>query len=73
MAAYSHEHRFGTDDDRYEGWLYTPGFGPAYGWVALAATPDNDFLADWECQAGAEAWASVSPEDVVLLELDKHA
>lgn len=59
VLAYSHEHRFGTDDDRYEGWLYTPGFGPAYGWMAVAGTPDNDFLADWEAQIGGEAeWST---------------
>ena len=59
VASYSHEHRFGTNDDRFEVWMYTPGFGPVYGWVSLAATPDNDFLADWEGQIGAEAeWAT---------------
>jgi len=59
VASYSHEHRFGTNDDRFEAWMYTPGFGPAYGWISLAATPDNDFLADWEGLLGAEAeWAS---------------
>jgi YaiO family outer membrane protein len=54
VLAWSHQRRFGVEDDRGELWLYSPGRGPAYSWMAVAATPANDFLADWEAEGGTE-------------------
>jgi len=54
VAALTFQHRYQQIDVRGEGWLYTPGFGPVYGWVMAGATHDPDFLAQSVAEVGAE-------------------